>query len=53
MGMSQRVSIIYRAKRHLSNSDKVMIKDININKMLAINVEMLIYNIRYIYGREW
>lgn len=26
-----------------------MIKDTDINKMLAINVEILIYN----YGREW
>lgn len=48
MGMSKRISIIYRAKRHLSNSGKVMIKDTDINKMLAINVEILIYN----YGRE-
>lgn len=35
------------------NSDKVMIKDNSINKMRAINVETLIYNIRYIYSREW
>lgn len=29
-----------------------MIKDNSTNKMRAINVETLIYNIRYIYGRE-
>lgn len=37
---------------YFRNSDKVMIKDNSTNKMRAINVETLIYNIRYIYGRE-
>lgn len=56
--LREKVSMIYHTKREqtnciLSNSDKVMIKYISINKMLAINLKEIIYNIRCIYDREW